>query len=56
MKLSAPKNVTFLLAIIVGVLGIVGQFVNIPFVSANNFWFVAAGYVLLVLGVFLKGL
>lgn len=54
--MNAPKKVTFLISLIVAALGIVSQFINIPFVSANNFWFVSAGYVLLMLGCFLKGL
>ncbi len=56
MKLSAPKNITWLVAVIVGGLGILASFVNIPFVTANSFWFVAVGFVLLALATLLKGL
>ncbi len=56
MKLSAPKNGTFILALILGVLGIVANFVKIPVVSDYNYWFVVAGYALLLLGSFFKGL
>lgn len=56
MKLSAPKVGTFLLALILAGLGIVSKFVPIPFVASYNFWFVAAGYILLLLGSFLKGI
>jgi hypothetical protein len=56
MKLSAPKNVTWWVAVVVGVLGILGSLVAIPFVSANAFWFVAVGFVLLALATLLKGL
>lgn len=56
MKLTAPKNVTWWIAVVVGVLGILGSFVSIPLVSANNFWFVVVGFVLLALGTLLKGL
>jgi membrane protein YdbS with pleckstrin-like domain len=56
MKLSAPKTVTWWIAVILGVLGILGNFVTLPFVSANAFWFVAIGFVLLALATFLKDL
>ena len=56
MKLSAPKNVTWWIAVVVGVLGILGTLVSIPLVSANAFWFVAVGFVLLALATLLKGL
>jgi hypothetical protein len=56
MKLSAPKNVTWWVAVVVGVLGILGSFVAIPFVSANSFWLVGIGFVLLALATLLKGL
>jgi len=56
MKLNAPKTVTWWIAVIVGVLGILGQLVAIPFVSDYAFWFVSVGFVLLALATFLKDL
>jgi len=56
MKLSAPKNVTFLVAVVLAVLGVLGALVSIPLVSANGFLFVVVGFVLLALGTLLKGL
>ncbi|QRN82572.1 hypothetical protein JR338_09080 [Chloroflexota bacterium] len=56
MKLSAPKKVTWWIAVVVGVLGILGQFMSIPFVSENAFWFVAVAFVLLALATYLKDL
>jgi len=56
MTLSAPKTITWWIAVILGVLGILGNLVVIPFVSGYAFWFVAAAFVLLVLGTFLKDL
>ena len=56
MKLSAPKTGTWWIAVILGVLGILGQLVAIPFVSDYAFWFVAVGFVLLALATFLKDL
>jgi hypothetical protein len=56
MKLSAPKTVTWWIAVVLGVLGILGTFVTLPVVSANAFWFAAVGFILLALATFLKDL
>jgi len=56
MRLSAPKNTTWLLALILGGLGIASNFVTIPVVGGYTFLLVSAGFVLLVLATFLKGL
>lgn len=54
--MNAPRKLTFLIALILGGLGIAGKFVAIPFVTANLFYFLAAGFVLLVLACLFKGL
>lgn len=56
MKLSPPKNITWWIAVIVGVLGFLGTFISIPLVSANAFWFVFAAFVLLALATLVKDL
>lgn len=56
MRLSAPKVVTFWIAVALVALGIVATFVPIPFVSAYAFWCEVAGAALLILGAALKGL
>ena len=56
MKLSAPKNVTWLIALVLGVLGILGTFVRIPLVTDYSFLLVVVGFVLLALATLLKGL
>jgi hypothetical protein len=56
MKLTPPKNITFWVAVVLGVLGFLGKLTTIPFVSPNAFWFVFVGFVLLVLGLLVKGL
>ena len=56
MKLSAPKNTTWYVAVILGVLGILGTFISIPVVSDYTFLLVAVGFVLLALGTYFKGL
>ena len=56
MKLSAPKTITWWIAVVLGVLGILGTFVSLPFVSSNAFWFVAVAFILLALATFFKSL
>lgn len=56
MKLSRPKDLTWWIAVILGVLGILGSIASIPFISAYAFWFTAAGFVLLALATLFKGL
>ena len=55
MQLSAPKQVTWWVAVVIGVVGIVANFVTLPVVSDYSFWLVAISFVILVLGTFLKG-
>jgi nicotinamide riboside transporter PnuC len=56
MNLSAPKTVTWWIAVVLGVLGILATFVALPFISANAFWFVAVAFVLLALATLLENL
>lgn len=56
MKLSRPKVITWWIAVILGVLGILAQLVTIPVLSGFAFWLVAAAFVLLALGTYLKDL
>jgi hypothetical protein len=56
MNLSAPTQPVFLIALVVGVLAIIGLFAVIPFVTANATWLLMAAFVLLVLGNLLNNL
>jgi hypothetical protein len=56
MKLNAPKVVTWWIAIILGVLGILGSVVTIPVVSGIALWLVVVGLALLVLATAIPGL
>jgi threonine/homoserine/homoserine lactone efflux protein len=56
MDLSAPKQVTFWIAVILAVLGLLGQLATIPVLSAFSFWILLVGFILLAAGCFLKGL
>lgn len=56
MELNQPKVITWWIAVILGVVGIIASLVTIPVLSAIAFWLVVAGFVLLALGTALKGL
>ncbi len=56
MKLSKPKVITWWIAVILGVLGILAHVLPIPALVAYDFWMVAVGFALLVLGTAFKGL
>lgn len=56
MKLNAPKNITWLIALILGVLGLIGTITSFGFVTTYAFWFVFVGLVLLLLATYLKDL
>jgi len=55
MRLNAPKKWTWLIAVILGVLGLIGELVAVPVLSVAAFWLVFVGLVLVVLGSWLKG-
>jgi len=56
MKLSAPKIITWWIAVVLGVLGFLGKYAVVAALAPYAFWLVAAGLVLLVLATLLKGL
>ncbi len=56
MNLSAPKIITFLLSLAIVVLAIASRYTPIPQITPNAFWVAIIGYLLLVLGVSMKGL
>ena len=55
MKTTPPKVITFWIAVILAVLGVLGHLTKIPVVTpAYAFWFVVAGFVVLALGVMVE--
>jgi hypothetical protein len=56
MKLSAPKVITWWIAVILGVLGLLGHLAIVPALGTYAFWFVAAGLVVMALGTLIKDL
>lgn len=56
MKLSAPKNLTWWIAVILGVLGFLGNFVTLPVISGLSFWLLFLGFAILAVATFVEGL
>ncbi len=56
MKLSAPKQVTFWVAVVIGLIGLVVQIAQISILLPYAFWIVVVGFVILILGNMVKGL
>ncbi len=58
MKLNAPKQITFIISVILIILGLLSYLVPaLPdFLNANAFWITFAGGVLVSLGCMVKGL
>jgi hypothetical protein len=55
MKLSAPTNLTFLIAVVLFVLALLAQFAAVSALAAVMPWLWVAAFVVLALGVLLKG-
>jgi len=56
VKLSAPKVITWVIAVIIGVVGIVAHLVTIQVLSGYAFWLVAVAFVLLAIATLFKGI
>jgi hypothetical protein len=52
---QAPKNVTVLVSAAIVVLGLLGAFIS-PAIASNGDWFLLIGYIILLLGVYVKGM
>lgn len=50
MRLTPPTRNVFWISTVLSALGLVATFISIQYVSANAFWFVMVGYILLWLG------
>jgi hypothetical protein len=55
MNLNAPTQLVFILALIVAVLALIGNFVLVPFVTEFKFWFAMVAYIVLAAACVLKG-
>lgn len=57
MTLSSPKMITWVIALILGVIGILANLVALPVVSATlGFWLLVIAFLLLLVASVVKGL
>jgi hypothetical protein len=56
MKLNAPKQITWIVAVVLAVIGLIGHLVTIPVLTPLAFWLVFVAAVLLLLATYLTGL
>lgn len=56
MKLTPPKVITWWIALVLGVLGLLGYTGNVAGLSAYSFWLVLAGLVLMLVATLVRNL
>lgn len=56
MKASAPTQIVWIIGLILGIVGIIGHFFSVDFITPNSFYLLLAGFVFLALGTSFKGL
>jgi len=57
MKFSAPKQITWIIALILGVVGILANLASIPVITpVIGLWLVVVGWLLLVIATITHGL
>lgn len=57
MTLSSPKMITWVIALILGIIGILANLVALPVVSATvGFWLLVIAFLLLLVASVVKGL
>jgi hypothetical protein len=56
MKFSAPKQITWWIAVVIGVLGILAQLLTIPVLKDYAIWLVVIGFALLAVATVMEGL
>ncbi len=55
-RTKQPHHFTWLIALVLAAIGLIGLRVHIDFVSSHVFWFVLAAYIVLALGTVIDGL
>lgn len=56
MRLSAPKQVTFLIAVILAILAVVATLISIPTISGFAFWILVIAFVVLAVATMVDGM
>jgi hypothetical protein len=56
IKLSRPKDITWIIALVLAVLGLIGKIASVAVLTQYAFWLVLAAAALLLLACIVKGL
>jgi membrane protein YdbS with pleckstrin-like domain len=56
MKLSAPSQVVWIIAVILGLVGILATLTVIPTISGFAFWLLVAGWALLAIATMIRNM
>ena len=56
MKLNAPTQMVWYIALVVGIVGVLAALVTIPVLSGFAFWLVAIAWLILVISTAMKGM
>lgn len=56
LNLSSPREMTFLISVIIAALALLGQVVALPFFTMYGFGMLLIAYIILVLGVLLHNM
>lgn len=56
IKLSAPKQITWIIALVLGLLGILASLLALPVVSSLAMWLVVIGLALMLVATSVRGL
>jgi hypothetical protein len=54
MKPSSPLKITWIIGLLLGVLGIIGHFAQVQYISENNYILLLAGFIVLGVGTTFK--
>jgi hypothetical protein len=55
MKLNAPSQTVFIIAVVIAVIAVIGLFVTIPFISLYAFWVMTLAFVILAGACLMRG-
>ena len=57
MKFSAPKQITWIIGLVLGIVGILANLVALPVITpVIGFWLLAVGWALMIIATITKGL
>ncbi|MBN1220704.1 MAG: hypothetical protein JXM69_17415 [Anaerolineae bacterium] len=56
MNLSAPKQITFIVAVVIAVIGLLAALIQIPVLTGLSFWLVVIGFIVLAASVLVSEL